>query len=94
MKTKLTSRKFLISVAAFLGSFGTGITGLATGNQTLAMAGGACMVLSAAIYAGCEAYVDAAAAGIDTTSGNVTKITTEYADGTTMTSTFESEDDK
>lgn len=61
MINKLQSRKFWISVAAFLASFGTGIVGLANGNETVAIAGGICTVLSAAIYAACEAYVDGAA---------------------------------
>ncbi len=63
MKEKLKSRKFLISVAAFLGSLGTSIAGLSTDNETIAAVGIVCMMLSAAIYAGCEAYVDAAATG-------------------------------
>ena len=63
MRNKLRSRKFWICVAAFLGSFGSGIAGLIQGNQTLAIAGGVCMVLSASIYAACEAYVDAAHKG-------------------------------
>lgn len=57
-KRKLTSRKFLLSLAAFLMSFGTGIAGIASGNDKLAMAGGICCVVSGAIYAACEAYVD------------------------------------
>ena len=58
MLEKLTSRKFLISSAAFLASLGTGIVGLANGNESVAIAGGICTVLSGAIYAACEAYVD------------------------------------
>lgn len=60
MRNKLTSRKFWICVAAALGSLGTGITGLVQGNQTLALVGGICTVVSAAIYAFCEAWTDAA----------------------------------
>lgn len=60
MRSKLKSRKFWMCVAAFSGSFGSGIAGLIQGNQTLAIAGGIFMVLSASIYAACEAYVDAA----------------------------------
>lgn len=63
-KAKLSSRKFWICVAAFLGSLGTGISGLVAGNQTLALVGGILTVVSAAIYAFCEAWVDAKA--IDT----------------------------
>lgn len=55
---KITSRKFLLAFAAFLGSLGAGITGLATGNEAVALTGGILMVFSAAIYAACEAYVD------------------------------------
>lgn len=60
MLQKLTSRKFWICAAAFLASLGTGITGLASGHDSLAIVGGICMVLSGAIYAACEAYVDGA----------------------------------
>jgi len=60
---KFTSRKFLISVAAFLGSIGASIAAMQCGNERVAVAGLVCSILSAAIYAGCEAYVDAAAAG-------------------------------
>lgn len=58
--SKFTSRKFWVCVAAFLASLGTGISGIATGNQNLAIAGSICCVLSGAIYAACEAYVDGA----------------------------------
>ncbi|MCD8294699.1 MAG: hypothetical protein LUE27_05625 [Clostridia bacterium] len=62
MKTfirKITSRKFLISLAAFLGSIGTSVAGLTTEHETVATAGIICAAVSAAIYAACEAYVDA-----------------------------------
>lgn len=55
---KFNSRKFLISLAAFLASLGGSIGGIVTENDTLAIAGTVCTVLSAAIYAACEAYVD------------------------------------
>ena len=58
---KLTSRKFWICVAAFLGSIATSITGLCTDNQTVVIIGAVCGILSAAIYAFCEAWVDASA---------------------------------
>lgn len=58
---KFTSRKFLISVAAFLGSIGASITAMQCGNERVAVVGLVCSILSAAIYAACEAYVDAAA---------------------------------
>ena len=58
---KITSRKFWICVAAFLGSVAASISGIATGNQTIATIGVIAGVLSAAIYAAAEAYVDAKA---------------------------------
>ena len=58
---KLKSRKFWISVAAFLASIATSIAGLATDNTTVAIVGTVCGILSAAIYAAAEAYVDAKA---------------------------------
>lgn len=69
MKSKLTSRKFWLSVAAFLASLGTGITGIATDNQTVTIIGMACTVLSAAIYAAAEAYVDGKAVKTSATIG-------------------------
>lgn len=58
MKSKITSRKFWICVAAALASLGTGISGIVVGNQTLTIIGSVCTVVSAAIYAFCEAWVD------------------------------------
>ena len=58
MIEKLTSRKFWICVAAFLASVATSISGLVTANQTVAIIGTVCGILSAAIYAAAEAYVD------------------------------------
>lgn len=55
---KLTSRKFWICVAAFLASIATSISGLVTDNQSVAIVGTVCGILSAAIYAFCEAWVD------------------------------------
>lgn len=60
---KLSSRKFWISVAAFLGSVGASAAGIAAGNDTIATVGIVCSVVSAAIYAAAEAYVDAAKKG-------------------------------
>ena len=57
-KRKLTSRKFWISVAAMLGSIATSIAGLAISNDTVTTIGMVCGVVSAAIYAEAEAYVD------------------------------------
>lgn len=53
-----TSRKFLICAAAFLGSIGTSIAALHSDNQAVASVGIVCAILSAAIYAAVEAYVD------------------------------------
>lgn len=61
MDNKLKSRKFWISVAAMLGSFSTSIAGIVSANDTVATAGVVCGILSAGIYAFCEAYVDASA---------------------------------
>lgn len=58
MQSRFTSRKFLISVAAFLASIATSISGIATNNQTIIIIGTVCGILSAAIYAFCEAWVD------------------------------------
>ena len=60
MKTKLTSRKFWISVAAFLGSIAASVAGLATGEKWITIIGVVCGMLSAAIYSAAEAYTDAA----------------------------------
>lgn len=59
MKEKLTSRKFWLACAAFLGSMGTSIAGMSCGNDKVTMIGLICSMLSAAIYAAAEAYVDA-----------------------------------
>lgn len=58
---KLKSRKFWICVAAFLASIATSISGIATSNQTIIIIGTVCGVVAAAIYAACEAMVDAKA---------------------------------
>ena len=54
---KLTSRKFLLALAAFLASLGAGLSGIADASVCAVS-----MTASAAIYAACEAYVDGAAA--------------------------------
>lgn len=64
-KSKLTSRKMWITIAAVLASLGTGISGIIAGNQTLTIVGSVLTVISAAIYAGCEAYIDAKAVGMN-----------------------------
>ena len=63
---KLKSRKFWICVAAFLGSIATSIAGICTSNETVTIIGTVCGILSAAIYAFCEAWVDGKAVGIET----------------------------
>lgn len=63
---KLKSRKFWICVAAALASLGTSIAGIATSNQTIAGIGIACTVISAAIYAFCEAWVDSSSVSSNT----------------------------
>ena len=55
---KLKSRKFWVCVAAALASLGTGISGIVTGNETLAIIGTVLTVVSSSIYAFCEAWVD------------------------------------
>jgi hypothetical protein len=64
-KSKLSSRKWWLCVAAALGSLGTGISGLIQGNDKLALAGGILLVISSSIYAFCEAWVDSKAVGIE-----------------------------
>jgi len=61
MRNKLMSRKFWICVAAFLGSIAASISGIVTDNQTVIIIGTVCGILSAAIYAFCEAWVDSKA---------------------------------
>lgn len=67
IKNKLTSRKFWLCVAAFLASIAVSISGLATANNTVTTIGTVCGIISAAIYAFCEAWVDGKAVekGID-----------------------------
>lgn len=60
IKTKLTSRKFWLCVAAFLASIGTSIAGIQSGNATITTIGTVCTIISAAIYAAAEAAVDVA----------------------------------
>lgn len=58
IKEKLTSRKFWICVAAFLGSVAASISGIATDNKYVTTLGITAGVLSAAIYAFCESWID------------------------------------
>lgn len=85
IKRKLTSRKFWLAVAAFLGSIGGSIAGIATGNDTITSVGMVCAMLSAAIYAAMEAIVDYGRETSNTSivskavtlEGNATKTTLE-----------------
>ena len=60
MRNKWTSRKFWLSVAAFLGSIGASIAGISTGEKWVTITGIVCGMLSAAIYSAVEAYADGA----------------------------------
>lgn len=82
--TKLKSRKFWLTVAAFLASIATSITGLTTSNTALAEAGIICGVLSTAIYAAAEAYVDASANNANTTTTTTTKQVTASSTDKTL----------
>ena len=75
MSSKWTSRKFWISIAAFLASIATSISGLATSDHRILMVGVICGVLSAAIYAAAEAYVDGASIKASTTQKVITATT-------------------
>lgn len=56
---KLSSRKFWLCFAAFLGSIAASIAGITTSNEAVAIIGTVCGVVSAAIYAAAEQAVDA-----------------------------------
>ena len=60
MTNKLTSRKFWLSVAAFLGSLAASIAGITTGEKWITITGCVCGMLSAAVYAALEASIDRA----------------------------------
>lgn len=70
MKTKLTSRKFWICVAAFLASIAVSISGLYSSNTTVIAIGTICGIISAAIYAFCEAWVDGKAVNKEEKDGD------------------------
>lgn len=61
MRTKLTSRKFWLCVAAFLGSVAASISGIVTDNKYVTTIGIVAGILSAAIYSFCEAWIDSKA---------------------------------
>ncbi len=60
MRTKWCSRKFWISVAAFLGSIAASVAGIVTDEKWITITGVVCGMLSAAIYSATEAWTDAA----------------------------------
>lgn len=64
---KFKSRKFLMCLAAALASIGASIAGLATANEKVVMVGIVCTIVSSAIYAFCEAWVDSSSAKANTT---------------------------
>lgn len=83
---KLTSRKFLLSLAAFLGSIGTSIAGYTIKDERVVIFGMICATLSAAIYAACEAMVDAASAGAaPVVTKRITEVTTTNTNKSTNT---------
>lgn len=59
-RNKWASRKFWLSIAAFLGSIAASIAGIVTEEKWITITGIVCGMLSAAIYAAVEAYVDGA----------------------------------
>jgi len=58
IKQKLTSRKWWMSLAAFLASIGGAIAGITTENASLVTVGIICSAFSSAIYTFAEALVD------------------------------------
>lgn len=73
LSSKLGSRKFWMAVAAFLASIGTSIGAFATNNEIVAAVGIICAMLSAAIYAAAEAYVDGQSLQSNATTTVMTK---------------------
>lgn len=67
---KLTSRKFWLSAAAFLGAFAAGITGVVVGDFDLTGTALVCGALSAGFYAAAEGFVDGNREASNTTSTN------------------------
>ena len=76
---KFLSRKFLLCMAAFLGSIGTSVAGFTSKSEMLAAFGLICATISAAIYAACEAWTDSAnsTTTMITTSNNASTMTTK-----------------
>ena len=76
MNSKLASRKFWLAAGAFLVSVGTGIAGLATGNDNHGHGRWTDGSSWHWYYAACEAYVDGQAASANTTSKQITATST------------------
>ena len=93
MHGKFTSRKFWISVAAFLGSIAASIAGIATGEKWVTIVGVVCGMLSAAIYAALEAYVDTKAVEFDPGENKLLKTETIMPDGAKITNIYVNEED-
>ena len=77
MKEKLQSRKFWICAAAFLASISTGIAGVASSSEIIASIGVVCGIVSAAIYAACEAAIDTARINADIVYTSVNTVSTQ-----------------
>lgn len=88
MKDKLKSRKFWVSVAAFLGSIATSISGIVTGEKWVTIVGTVCAMLSMAIYAAVEAYTDVNAGSDIDSDVTLQKIKKKDPDGSTQEYTF------
>ena len=71
MRNRLCSRKFWISVAAFLGSIAASVAGIVTDEKWITIVGVVCGMLSAAIYAAAEAYVDASGTAAQIYAGSI-----------------------
>lgn len=81
---KLTSRKFWLCVAAFLGSVATSISGIVTDNKYVITIGVVAGVLSAGLYAFCEAWVDGKAVETNMLDA-VVELLKDKEDGNTKT---------
>ena len=79
---KLKSRKFWISIAAFLGSISASIAGLVVSEKWITITGIVCGILSAAIYTASEAYVDGHSVASNTTSQVINSTTINKSDDT------------
>ncbi len=89
MWNKLSSRKFWMAAAAFLASIGTSIGALSTDNSVVAAIGIICAMLSAAIYASAEAYVDGQSLRSNATITNTTTTKTISATSSNAKDTVE-----